>query len=158
MGVSTDAILFWGIVSDEEGHPWLKHQPEDDEDDDDDDSDDDSDDDEFDWEEVYAEAMGVPCPDAEYGDDTKPIYQAYWKRKREIIEASGCTFGSHCSGDCPMDYVAVVESETTARRGYPEEITSLEVKPDWEPKLREFCEKLNIPWGEPKWWLVSYWG
>jgi hypothetical protein len=146
MGVSTDAILFWGIVSTDEDERWLRPSDEDEEGD------------VPDWEARYAAAVGVPEPSEPYGEESKPLYHDYWDRKRAAIEASGCSMGTHCSGDYPMDYVTVVASKTRASRGCPQEIRSLEVGPDWEAKLRDFCAQLGIPWQEPGWWLVSYWG
>lgn len=134
MSTSTDGILFWGIHFDEgEFEPG------------------------WEWEDAYAATKGVIKPTAPY-EGNENIYSAYWAAKRDAVESAGCLVDAHCSGEYPMFYVAVKASQTVNRRGYPEEIKSLEVGADWEAKLRAFCEALGVPWSQPKWWLVSYWG
>ena len=147
MGQSTDAILFYGYCL-EEGTELLA--------------------DEFDgdWEEAYARKMGLsppvePFPEKD-GPGTAAIkakYAAYWEAKRHLATKSGAVIGYHCSGDYPMPYVAIRASEIRAHCGYEREVVSLAVQPEWRAMLDEFCRIMNItPNGEPKWWLVSYWG
>jgi len=168
MGVSTDAILFYGYCWDAEDtpNPW---KIEDDNEDDD-------------WETCYARAKGclpptTPYPERtvqptrengynstpkDYSNAEKKIikeHTAYWEAKRKIVEASPCLVDRHCSASCPMGYVAVRVSVTCSNRGFPHEITSLAVDPAWKDQLVEFCATLSIKTKGMKaaWWLVSDW-
>ncbi len=70
-----------------------------------------------------------------------------------------CLIGTHCSGECPMLFVAAVASHTKAWRGHPREISSLFVDPRWNAQLSAFCRDLGISLVGKKatWWLVSDW-
>lgn len=169
MGVSTDAILFYGYCWDDEDHSLWK-------------TDDANDDDDDGWEERLARAKGclpptTPFPERtveptrENGWSSTPKdydaaeqaiidqYSAYWRAKGKIVAASPCLVDTHCSASCPMPYVAVRKSVTVSRRGYPSKITSVDVDPAWDAALAEFCETLRIKIGnkKPAWWLVSDW-
>lgn len=155
MGQSTDAILFWGYCWDEEMEkPW-DPQGEDES--------------EEDWEERYARLAGEPEPKAEYPSDgdtsanaeaIRNAYSKHWETKRKLVKAAGISIYSHCSGTCPMPYIAVEESRLCASRGTPEKVGDLSVGADWEQRLREFCHLMGItppPRQKPRWWLVSDW-
>lgn len=167
MGQSTDAILFFGFVWDEETrYPWNIGRESDDEENDDDD-----------WEARYARLKGLPEPppipdkgiDPRTGQFIKnytPEEQAivdrrsaYWDEKRALIDKVNVEVDTHCCGDCPMPFVAHKASKTRAWRGNPMEVTSLEIKPEWEQELRAFCELMgiNVKDQQPKWRLVSDW-
>ena len=113
MGVSTDAILFYGFPVDDGGpnHEIICG------------SDLDADD-ELDEDEIWRRKFALP-PEV-----------AVWQHQDKYP----VTVGTHCSGDCPLHYVAVKKSEITASRGYPEEIKSLDVNPKWDRQLLEFCK------------------
>lgn len=80
--------------------------------------------------------------------------------------------GTHCSGEYPMYYVYIQETETTAYRGYPKQITANTFDAphiEWYAKLRDFAQEYGIPFAgdegeygddvsEVGWWLVSYEG
>lgn len=118
MGISTDAVLFYGY-----------HLPE----------------------------------DVEIDEE---IHELWGKEHKVLV-------GTHCSGEAPMYYVYIVESEQTARMGYPKQIhreliNSL-LTEVWNGYLLEFAAKHEIPLpntevdeysktSEIGWWLVSYWG
>jgi hypothetical protein len=130
MGTSTDAIFFWGIAYEEEDHEGWS------------------------WEERYADTFGLHEPRVEDSAGRA----TYWEKKEQLVEACECKVGIHCSGECPFVFVAIKKSIAKARRGYPEEVKSMTVEPDWEAKLRDFCERMKMPWQQPRWLLVSYWG
>ena len=186
MGVSTNAILFYGYCWDDEAHsPWEVDQTDDDNDEDDDEEDDDESDneeDENDWEARYARLKGCLPPSTPFPERTvtptrqnnysstptdytaaeKAIieqHKAYWEAKRKIIEDAPCVVDSHCMASCPMPYVAVKTSVVVSNRGYPSVITSIAVDPTWDAALAEFCKALEIKIGKkkPGWWLVSDW-
>ena len=151
MGVSTEAILCWGLCDSDENH-WVNLGR----DWEDPDNVEDTEGDLEDWEEVYAIRMGLEA--LEPYEEHKDKYPPFWDAKNKLVKDSGCQIDYHCSDRCPMPFVAVSESLVSASRGYPVEVKSLEVKPEWEAKLRRFCEVMGIKWAEPKWCLVSYWG
>lgn len=145
MGVSTDGILFYGICIDPEEVevPW--HSEEDD----------------GDGPEIhYAAKMGVKEPEDEYSDKpgVKEKYSKYWDEKQRINKESGCKVVWHCSWECPMFGLAISASTRTASRGYPTEIKAVEVDENWDVCLKDYCEKMDVEYEQPKWWLVSMWG
>lgn len=84
-----------------------------------------------------------------------------WKAEKELKEkltALGIEIDSHCSSEYAEYYITLTETKHTASRGYPEEITQLEVPKDGRDRLQKACALLCIEWQEPKWWLASYWG
>ena len=142
MGVSTDAILVYGISL---GGP-------------------------DDWIEDPLEFMKLDDDDAEmhpdmdgyldresglpqYGEDGHD-----WGKLREFREQCPADLVWHCSYDCPAFILAVRGTEERALRGYPVEIKSLE-PPDTAlvERFRQWCAERGIE-GEPKWWLCSMWG
>lgn len=138
MGTSTDAVLFYGIHADE--NEWEDFIGED-------------------WQETLASKFGVHEPQVPYETpEQEMLFHDYWDKKDEICEKESCAIDFHCSGEYPMPYAFVRASKTEACRGYPEEISGLTVQPEWDQELKGFCELMGIPWTQPKWWLVSYWG
>lgn len=140
MGISSDGILFFGIdlgVDEDMESPWN----------------------DGDWEDIYYEKMREKFPgkypEKNYIDKDKS--KAFFVAKKEL-EDNGCIIGIHCSFEYSMLYVAVTESVVNAHRGYPEEVKSFEVKPDWIQKIKDFCELMDIKYEEPKWILTSLYG
>lgn len=168
MGQSTDAILFYGFCWDDEARwPWNVGKTYEEREEDDDD-----------WETRYARLKGLPEPTEKYPnkgidprtgrymEDYTPEEQAivdrrkaYGDEKRKLTEGLNIEIDTHCSGECPMPFVAVKASKTRAWRGNPMEVTSLEIKSEWEVELRAFCDLMGIDVKDqvPKWWLVSDW-
>lgn len=164
MGVSTDAILFWGYCwTDEDRLPWMT-------DDDDESVDNTSDGGQDDPEERYAVACGVPRPTVEFPENehdnsakakaARAEYLEFWDKRDNVYKRAGCKLVYHCSDECTMHGVAITASVLEASRGNPEQVKSLETYPEWEQKLAAFCDKMgiNVKKQKPKWWLVSYWG
>lgn len=117
MGVSTDAVLFYGYCWDEEGELIGGR-----------------------WEDRVLLARGHVNPwDAysatgiegirdtterlrlgkEWCDRNRADIDRWHELRRAVREELGCDIGSHCSGDCPMPYVYVESSDVTVRRGHP---------------------------------------
>lgn len=142
MGMDATAILFWGIAYSEESTSksglWLSDVDE-----------------MIDQARMKDQEDEVPRP-------TVPGYRGLewdaWRTQVAAWEREQCSLGTHSSHDDHSYYATVNRSETKADWGDPQEITSLAVDPTWEPKLRAFCERFDLPWREPKWWLVAYWG
>lgn len=157
MGVSTDAILFYGHVFDTEGCvPW--------ETDDEDDND---------WEDRYAAARGLSQPSEAYPQHWPgptgyspeeqrilSLWFDYWAACRKLVEECPCEILTHCSADYPMPYVAIKASRQCANRGGPVEATTEnEDSLDWDEQIQDFCTLMGIETeAPPRWWLVSYWG
>lgn len=88
--------------------------------------------------------------------------EAWHAAQRQVESELGVDWGFHCSGERSMPYLHVRGTETTAYRGSPRAITSLEIGPDWKEKLDSFLasQGIEVPEGDnqPGWWLASYWG
>ena len=111
---------------------------------------------------LYANKMGVTGPTEEYTRNDKAIqdkYSAYWDAKREICKQGGCEVGTYCSSDYPMYYVCVKAGQYAVSRGSETEVPNgLHFEPHWNEMLQKYCELMGLPYSEPKWLLVSYWG
>lgn len=168
MGVSTDAILFYGYVWKEEQDllERVKGRKEDDE-----------------WPDILLRRRGIRnpwdgYPNAEIrairnyeeqrwrGDAWMTEHRAEldaWDAQKQAVEKEfGVDIGTHCSGECSMPFVHIVEAGTSARRGYPEKLEpdALHIDPAWDAKLDRFLKELGLrkPQKNPGWYLVSYWG
>jgi hypothetical protein len=158
MGVSTNAILFYGYVWTEEEDLLLLRDDEE-------------------WTDRVLLRRGETNPWRAYPQEIERIenYQqrqlagdnwcaehraeldAWYAKKAAVEKEFGVELDMHCSGDCPMPYLSA--KTICARRGDPEKITDLAVKPEWAERLKKFMEELHIkkPKGGIGWWLVSYW-
>lgn len=139
MGTSTDAILAFGFDLGEELPESLEA----------------AEDEGFDFDEWLAAKLGLPEWREGMTDDERTTHYA---TKRAAIEAFPVDLITHCSYDCPMYFLAVRGTETSARRGYPQEVATPEIDPEKLSALRAFCEQNNIEWSEPKWQIFSLWG
>ncbi len=160
MGVSTDAILFYGYCWSEEG---VELTPKDKE-----------------WEEAVLRSRGVVNPWDAYPPENERLpypqnrtaadawsaehraeLDAWYDAKEAVRTEFGCEIGRHCSGEYSMPFVCVSASEHRARRGYPIQVDALTVGDGWDEQLAKFMAAVGIskPDGQdgPRWWLVSYW-
>jgi hypothetical protein len=169
MGVSTDAVLFYGYCWDEEGVDIFNGALADD----------------TDWEDVVLNRRGVANPWAgapadldEYlpgeryeqkearikawTDANRDLLDAWYVAQAAVREEFGVEVGTHCSGECPMPYLTPAGSARRSYRGHPQAIdpASLTADPEWAAKLDRFLAEFGIerPQPAPGWWLVSYWG
>lgn len=62
--------------------------------------------------------------------------QGVWDELEPKLKKLGVALESHCSGECPMPALIIAKSQTTAHRGYPEKISKLEARPDWDGMLQ----------------------
>lgn len=172
MGQSTDAILFYGYVWDEEAELWDRGRHDE-------------------WPVVVANRRGITNPwdfytdsGAEADHNALPYEQQkkayyYWeqsvgfKAMLDEWEASlaaiktehpTITVSSHCSCDCPMPFVCISETERTARRGFPVALDLTKMSPagqhKWDVELDDFVKALDIDVSDangPGWFLVSNW-
>lgn len=154
MGVSTDAILCWGIkLTEDEGPlPWADKAEELGYDVDED----------SDGFLAYA-LCGIEKPKEEWVDGGEnQNYRDYWDAKREALKNYGVEVVTHCSYDYPMYLLAISPSKVRANRGYPQTILRSDMdRPEadnWQEKLRDACEKLGIEPAAGEWILCSLWG
>jgi hypothetical protein len=161
MGISSDGILFYGIPFDDGTEmPW------------------ESGDSYQDCEDWLAEVFcGIAHPSAPYPEvrevwdgkrhkperaltaaeeQAKKTYQEYWRAKHKAVAGLPFEFRIHCSFDYPMHYITV--KQYTNSRGYATEIESWELPDNADEILRDVCEKAELPFSQPKWWLVSLYG
>lgn len=134
MGVSTDAILIYGILlSDFEDQPYsaLPFSESDDED----------------FEDTLARLQ------------VAPVYpeEGCWDDKRAAVAACPLMLVEHCSYEFPMWVLGIRDSHKEARRGYPETFQELNsISSESLAVLKEWCERYNIKF-EPQWVLCSMW-
>ena len=153
MGVSTDAILCYGISFEEEYEfPW-----------------DDCGDSEYDSESWWLEQCGYKPPfelftkEGDYLPGPHPPDEkitAYFSHRREFLQANPLPVEvvMHCHGDYAMWILAVPGTVTKASRGYPEQIQPpLAVSVDGIIALEDFCEQWKLDGDGPAWWLASLW-
>lgn len=162
MGVSTDGMLLYGYIWDDETELF-----------------DNDDDDE--WVDVVAKSRDIPNPWDRYVEPKLPYMEqrahadawvaehrkeldAMYAAKRAIEDEFGVTISYHGSDGWSVPYVHIKDAEVAAYRGSPQSVTgmSLERNPEWDAKLDRFMEELGIekPDGqdEPGWYLASWWG
>lgn len=140
MGVSTDAIIAFGFdLGEDLPDAWAEIE-------------------EFDFDELRADELGLQKPEHR---DYKKDWPEYWKKKTAILPTHAADLIYHCSGEYPMHFLAVNGTNIRASRGSPEALPS-DLMTSLAPKkiaaLREFCQRHNIEWQEPAWYLFSYWG
>lgn len=148
MGVSTDAILVYGIdLCDEEGETPLFMQNDDG--------------DEIEFDDVLLNDAGYAPWGWDADDAVCEPYEVYSARRKDAQEQAGVELVTHCSGDYPMYILAVSGAGMSASRGIPlaVDVPILNMNQlEGREKLRVFCKCHDIPWVEPKWMLCSYWG
>lgn len=69
---------------------------------------------------------------------------------------------SHCSHDYPMHFIYYKPHFYRASRGSSSDIDVKALSElntsDIDAKLKLFCDEHSIPWQQPTWQIVSYWG
>lgn len=151
MGVSTDGILCYGFSLGDEGGvlpSWLLDgDPED------------EDSNAIEFVDFLAKLYELPHPGEWSGDEaTLARFHEYWDKQRQLEKDVGIEVVNHCSGEYPMFILAVAESVKTAARGSITELgQNTTANPEWEDKLRAFCEKAGIKFEEPQFLLCSMW-
>lgn len=149
MGVSTDAMLFFGFELEDyqipagleaEGCMDL-----------------------YDVVEKWNKAHKPPCPE---GDDYQsPEFKA-WRTACEEWERTAPAYvvqGAHCCMEEPVNFVCVGRLYRSASRGYPERIDMRLLTSFTAEDLNQltlFCKFAGIPWPEDGvgWHLASWWG
>ena len=168
MGVSTDAILIYGYAWAEEKDLFQAHRFGD------------GDDDDAEWPELLLRKRGVKNPWDDYPitaemqrqlsyetrDSLSRCWMAEneerldaWRQRQEAVEREfGVIVGRHCSGECPMPYVAAWK--LVAHRGSPVAVAvPVGCYDAWDARLATFLAEFGIvpPQEHPGQWLVSYW-
>jgi hypothetical protein len=164
VGVSTNAVLFYGYCWTDDDVAIFENAPEVED---------------GEWVVAVLKRRGVVDPWDAYVEPSRgiPYYEqqrqtdawteahraeldAWHAAQRAVEEEFGVEVDSHCSGDYPIPYLCT--AQVIARRGDAEEITPerLTVDPTWAGKLDRFMAEFGIekPHESPRWWLVSYWG
>lgn len=146
MGVSTDAILAYGIDLDED---WTDKVP---------------------W--SYEDGMDYwlyKRYDLNLKYETREEYEAIpeemkkeiWARQREFLKACPVEDIYHCSLDYPMVVLAIRGTRTTASRGYPKVIEKLRTPGQFAiDRFLRTLEEWGVDTGgeHPRWLLFSMWG
>ena len=61
----------------------------------------------------------------------------------------------HCSEEHRRHVLTIPSSVTRAYRGYPESIENLNVESQWDKVLQDACRRLGLTYTQPRWWLQS---
>jgi len=172
MGVSTDALLVYGYVWEDEHD--LFGEPDDD---------DDENEERPEWDEVIARQRGIPNPwDAYPHEELGRLPYAEHRRrsdewvaghdvelevwhaaKKAIEDEYDVEIARHGSDQWTVPIVKIASAGHRAHRGDAHMVdpTSLTVDPAWDGKLQQFITDLGIDTSEakgPGWFLVSWWG
>lgn len=155
MGVSTDAILCFGIAFEQDTEfPWghgsdMEHQI-----------------DEW-WLKLhnYEPPFELFDKHGNYLNGVKPPQEKineYFDHRRAFLNEHPRPFDfvQHCHSDHPMYILTVPDTERRASRGYPTEIfpERLYVEKSEVQALADICKAHGIEGGShPGWWLVSNW-
>lgn len=153
MGVSTDAILCYGISFEEDTQfPWDEYEFED-------------------W--WYYNRLGFSPTEEiydEYGEylegiaEGDPRISKYYQEKRDFKQLQPeCPYElvTHCYHDEPMYILALARTVLTANRGRPQQFdpSELVVTEVAKQALVDLCIDYEIEaLAEPAWYLSSYWG
>lgn len=144
MSTSTDAILFYGFLIDEEKDPYeheMLTEPA-----------------SGDLDEIWATKFKL-YDEGSSGEDYsfEKISSHQAKYPVEIV--------MHCSSDSPMYAVAIKNTKTEANRGYARIINICAPdalnEPCYDSQLQQFCVDFGLrvrEASEMNWYLVSYWG
>lgn len=99
------------------------------------------------FDDMICEKAGL-APDAEYDERSK------------VIKASPVEMQIYCSYEWPMFLLCVRGAEHMVHRGYTAEITpeNMIVEPAKIAAFKIWCEANGIEWQEPKWLLCSMYG
>lgn len=131
MGISSDAMLYFGFPVGEDEQP-----PE--------------------WYEDgnIKDFDNWICQLAELPEDAK------YEQRKPIIKACPAELQMYCSYDYPMYILAVRGEEIRVNRGFFEEIhiDALTVDQEKIDAFKRWCEQNNIKYKEPKWLLCSMYG
>lgn len=149
MGVSTDAILAFGVELEDEETPYEAE-------------------DEEGYlpslEEYLAKRAGLPDPyDEPNYDEGDPGWlqrrEAFWDAKKKLVDEAPIEIVTHQHHEFPQYIVAIKGTVTTARRGYPQSPAMVTPSAEMRAKARAFCEENEIKFpGDPRWLLASWWG
>lgn len=91
----------------------------------------------------------------EDGEQIEGEWDELYKLKTGDYPPSGLPFSVHKIDTNNTVVLAVDNSYKSAWWAELIEIKSLEIGPEWNKQLQDFCEIMGIPWQEPKWYLTS---
>lgn len=136
MGISSNAMLYFGFPVGDNDEPPTFLEGRDNEDGVTEDFDD-----------LICERAGLAA-DADYAT------------RKVAIEACPAEMQSYCSYEWPMFLLCVRGAEHLVHRGYTAEITpeNMTVAPEKVAAFKAWCEANAIEWQEPKWLLCSMYG
>jgi hypothetical protein len=138
MGVSTDAILAYGVdLGDDIDLDWLEDVDD------------------------IGEALESRLLEklAGFTDEWTDGDETYFDRKQAAEEKTGVEIEYHCSYDYPMYFLAARGSVTRANRGYPQKVPTLLSRTRyWDESLLEAQKALGLEVKTPGWYLFSMWG
>jgi len=111
-----------------------------------------------DVEKWLCENQGLSEPEGDYETNAEDR-KAYWDARGELPIVLDCS--GDISNDITAVYLCIRASRISADWGCGVEIPVDHIKPppaEWDDLLRAFCEQANIPFEQPKWYLLVNYG
>lgn len=109
------------------------------------------------WEDYYAFKKGVMKPTAPF-EQNRELYTQYWNERRKLTSECPVAIDWHGSAydeEYFYPYIHIKNTGGHADLGEATELKSLDIKPEWNDQIKEFCSVMGIEYKEPKWYLVS---
>lgn len=103
------------------------------------------------WQDYYAHKCGISC------GEEGPTDADYMSRRDEAVAASGCCIGEHGYLSSESLFYAAISASMKKHSG-PWGFRQFEpvfVQPDWNTRIKQFCEVMGISWSEPRWRLTA---
>lgn len=138
--MALSGIVFWGfVIPDDVELPWEAH-------------------DAAQWQDHFATVMELKPPEVAY-EGNEEEYHTYYDQMQAAVVEAGCEVdatGDHEWAERPrFVHVTAGQIYASAPQVEPLDAGRLEVKPEWNAKLKSFCELMGIPFQEPGWYLTS---
>jgi hypothetical protein len=114
-----------------------------------------------DWQSYFAEKIGIEPPEHEWKNVNDQEWDVFNKRAKEVWNELGIELvESGCNDDNGVIHItfAIKDSilitsweKPLELRPFPQYVTH-----QWKEKLKRFCNAVNIPCKEPRWYLLAY--
>lgn len=96
-----------------------------------------------------------------YTEDEKLIikqYEKYWKEDQTFHKALPIEINTSSTYEYPILFISIKGAIFSADWGDFTEITTLNIAPEWDNILKEYCDKLGINYEQPRWYLTAFYG
>lgn len=102
-----------------------------------------------DWQERLTEKKGNAMP--KHKEWSAPEWGAFWEKQRAVEEASPVKVALAGYSENLINCIVVKESYVRVEWADILPITNLEIKPEWDKQLQEWCNLLGVEYRQPGW-------